>query len=166
MTSFTLTIASADVTPRNKTVSLRTILSSPIPSKFNARLNALDETVGTTVGIGNTVGTAVGTGVGEGVAVGTGAEVGVDVGVGVGVGVDVDVGGTVVVVGNGIDVEAGVAGTGVYRARLSTQPIITNDSKPASTTANFATCTDRRPSRFRVTNIIALRVGYRAVTTR
>ncbi|MBT5252966.1 MAG: hypothetical protein HOL69_04825 [Chloroflexi bacterium] len=164
MTSFTLTIASADVTPRNKTVSLRTILSSPIPSKFNARLNALDETVGTTVGIGNTVGTAVGTGVGEGVAVGTGAEVGVDVGVGVGV--DVDVGGTVVVVGNGIDVEAGVAGTGVYRARLSTQPIITNDSKPASTTANFATCTDRRPSRFRVTNIIALRVGYRAVTTR
>ncbi|MBT7468132.1 MAG: hypothetical protein HN798_07525 [Chloroflexi bacterium] len=164
MTSFTLTIASADVTPRNKTVSLRTILSSPIPSKFNARLNALDETVGTTVGIGNTVGTAVGTGVGEGVAVGTGAEVGV--GVGVGVGVDVDVGGTVVAVGNGIDVEAGVAGTGVYRARLSTQPIITNDSKPASTTANFATCTDRRPSRFRVTNIIALRVGYRAVTTR
>ncbi|MBT7004851.1 MAG: hypothetical protein HOA06_09075 [Chloroflexi bacterium] len=118
------------------------------------------------MGIGNTVGTAVGTGVGEGVAVGTGAEVGVDVGVGVGVGVDVDVGGTVVAVGNGIDVEAGVAGTGVYRARLSTQPIITNDSKPASTTANFATCTDRRPSRFRVTNIIALRVGYRAVTTR
>ncbi|MBT5894215.1 MAG: hypothetical protein HOH57_10520 [Chloroflexi bacterium] len=125
------------------------------------------------MGIGNTVGTAVGTGVGEGVAVGTGAEVGVDVGVDVGVGVGV--GGTVVAVGNGIDVEAvgngidveaGVAGTGVYRARLSTQPIITNDSKPASTTANFATCTDRRPSRFRVTNIIALRVGYRAVTTR
>ena len=89
-----------------------------------------------------------------------------DAAVDVDVDVDVDVGGTVVVVGNGIDVEAGVAGTGVYRARLSTQPIITNDSKPASTTANFATCTDRRPSRFRVTNIIALRVGYRAVTTR
>jgi len=176
-------------------VSPRTILSSPIPSKSRARLNVPDETNGTTVGVGKTVGTARG-GVGTAVAVGTGVEVGVggpDGGVGVGgvgggvgvggvgggvgvegvggtgggVGVEVGVGGTGGGVGVGIGAEVGVAGTGVYRARFSTHPVIANESKPTSTTANLATCTDLRASLLRVlrvTNIIALRVGYREAT--
>jgi len=139
------------VIPRSNTVSLRTILSSPIPSKFKARLNVPDESAGTDVGVGKAVGTAVGSGVGAGVAVGTGVEVGV--------------GGIAVGVGEGIDVEVGVAGTGVYRTRLSTHPAIANDNKPTSTTANLATCADRRAPRLRVANIIALRVDCREATT-
>jgi len=107
-----------------------------MPSKFKARLNVPEETVGTADGVGITVGTAIGVAVGSGVAVGT----------------EVGVGGTVVAVGNGIgvgvgvevEVEVGVAGTGVYRARVSTHPVMANDSKPTSTNANLAKCADRR----------------------
>ena len=107
-----------------------------MPSKFKARLNVPEETVGTADGVGITVGTAIGVAVGSGVAVGT----------------EVDVGGTIVAVGNGIgvgvgvgvEVEVGVAGTGVYRARVSTHPVMANDSKPTNTNANLATCADRR----------------------
>jgi len=105
-----------------------------MPSKFKARLNVPEETVGTADGVGITVGTAIGVAVGSGVAVGT----------------EVGVGGTIVAVGNGIgvgvgvEVEVGVAGTGVYRARVSTHPVMANDSKPTSTNANLATCADRR----------------------
>ena len=100
MTSFTLTIASAEVRPLKSTVSLRTMLSSFKPSKSNVRLKVPVETVGATrtvgTGVGSTVGAAT-TGVGTGVAVGTGVGdggSGVAVGVAVGTGVDVGVAGT------------------------------------------------------------------------
>ncbi|MGY8881585.1 MAG: hypothetical protein ACKVJL_04060 [Dehalococcoidia bacterium] len=99
-----------------------------MPSKSKARLNVPEETVGTADGVGITVGTAIGVAVGAGVAVGT----------------EVGVGGTIVAVGNGIGVEVEVAGTGVYRARLSTHPVMASDSKPTSTKDNLATCADRR----------------------
>lgn len=82
--------------------------------------------MGTGVGLG--VGVIVGTGVevdGTEVAVGTGDGVGgtgVVVGVGVAVGVGIKTG-TIVGVGAGVGVKLGVGGTGVCRARLSTQPV-------------------------------------------
>ena len=74
-------------------------------------------------------------------------------------------GGIIIGVGEGIGTEVGVSGTGVYLARLSTQPVITNESKPMNTTASLAMCPDCSDTRRRLTNIIVLRVGYREATT-
>ena len=92
-----------------------------------------------------------------------GREVGAAVAVGTGVGVGV--GGIIIGVGEGIGVEVGVAGTGVYLARLSTQPVMAKESKPTNTTASLARCLDCSATRRRLTNIIVLRVGYREATT-
>ena len=140
ITPFTLTIASAEVLPRSNTVSLRTMLSSPIPSKLSERLN-----VPVLVGIGAAVGVGVGVTVGAGVAVGIGVGgTGVDVGDGVAVGTAVGgtgVGGTGVAtgVGLGTDVAVGVEGTGVYLSRLSTHPVAAIRTIPSANNAGLDT---------------------------
>ena len=165
ITPFTLTIASAEVMPRSNTVSLRTILSSPIPSKSSERLKVpVLVGIGAAVGVGATVGTgvAVGTGVG-----GTGVGVGDGVSVGTGVdGTRVDGTGVAVGVGLGTDVAVGVGGTGVYLSRLSTHPVVATRTIPSTkSNALEANSPLAEISRTSAVIILLLLVDYREVAT-
>lgn len=149
--------------PRNNTVSLRTILSSPIPSKSSARLNVpVLVAIGAAVGVGATVGVGVTVGVGgTGVAVGAGVDVGVGVsGTGVGgIGVAVDV-------GIGTDVAVGVEGTGVYLSRLSTHPVAATRTNTSVNSADLNTNSlFKEISRAAAVIILLLLVDCREVAT-
>jgi hypothetical protein len=142
ITPFTLTIASAEVLPRSNTVSLRTMLSSPIPSKSSERLNVpVLVGIGAAVGVGVTVGdgVAVGIGVGgTGVDVGDGVAVGIAVGIAVG-GTGVGVTGVATGVGLATGVTVGVEGTGMYLSRLSTHPVAAIRTIPSAYNAGLNT---------------------------